>query len=126
MYENFLMIHVSYSSIFRAGECSRSCGGGIQPLTRDCINPIPKNGGKYCIGKHKMYSACNYQECPDDDLDFREEQCQNLNNRTHKWTAKYWQSQRDECKLYCINEKTQSCSMLKEKVRYRIIINTVH
>ena len=32
---------------------------------RECDNPVPKNGGKYCEGKRMRYRSCNIQDCPD-------------------------------------------------------------
>lgn len=46
------------------GECSRTCGGGVQYSFRECDNPMPKNGGKYCEGKRVQYRSCNTEDCP--------------------------------------------------------------
>lgn len=47
------------------GDCSRTCGGGVQYTMRECDNPVPKNGGKYCEGKRVRYRSCNIEDCPD-------------------------------------------------------------
>jgi len=49
-------------------ECSVTCGGGIQTLTRTCTNPPPSNGGKDCsgLGLTEKTISCNEQECPVD------------------------------------------------------------
>lgn len=47
------------------GDCSRTCGGGVQYSFRSCDNPLPKNGGKYCEGKRIQYRSCNTDACPD-------------------------------------------------------------
>ena len=47
------------------GDCSRTCGGGVQYSFRACDNPLPKNGGKYCEGKRIQYRSCNTETCPD-------------------------------------------------------------
>jgi len=49
-------------------ECSVTCGGGIQTLTRTCTNPPPSNGGKNCsgLGPSEEEVSCNDQECPID------------------------------------------------------------
>lgn len=47
------------------GDCSRTCGGGVQYSFRSCDNPLPKNGGKYCEGKRIQYRSCNTETCPD-------------------------------------------------------------
>lgn len=45
------------------GPCSRTCGGGVHFSYRDCDNPVPKNGGKYCEGQRVQYESCNTEEC---------------------------------------------------------------
>uniref|UniRef100_A0A3Q2DTN4 ADAM metallopeptidase with thrombospondin type 1 motif 15 n=1 Tax=Cyprinodon variegatus TaxID=28743 RepID=A0A3Q2DTN4_CYPVA len=47
------------------GDCSRSCGGGVQLARRDCNNPVPENGGKYCYGLRIKYRSCNLNPCPE-------------------------------------------------------------
>lgn len=47
------------------GSCSRSCGGGIQLSKRECTNPAPSNGGKYCRGLRVKYRSCNLNSCTD-------------------------------------------------------------
>lgn len=78
--------------------CSRMCGGGVQSSTRSCDYPSPSNGGKYCIGTRIKYRSCYIQDCPEGHLDFREEQCRELDNNNFeipsveknvKWVPKY-------------------------------------
>ena len=40
-------------------KCSRTCGGGVSYCERECNNPVPSNGGRYCIGERKKYEVCN-------------------------------------------------------------------
>ena len=40
-------------------QCSRTCGGGTKFSERECNNPKPANGGRYCIGERKRYDICN-------------------------------------------------------------------
>lgn len=47
------------------GPCSRSCGGGVQLAKRDCNNPVPENGGKYCQGLRVKHRSCNLELCKD-------------------------------------------------------------
>ncbi|XP_078352821.1 coadhesin-like [Oculina patagonica] len=49
-----------------ASECSVTCGGGTQTLTRTCTNPPPSNGGKNCseLGPDKKTQECGTQPCP--------------------------------------------------------------
>lgn len=30
---------------------------------RECTNPVPQNGGKYCEGQRVQYQSCNIQLC---------------------------------------------------------------
>lgn len=45
--------------------CSRTCGGGVEFSYRECTDPEPRNGGKYCEGQRVQYRSCNTQACPD-------------------------------------------------------------
>jgi len=96
------------------GECSRTCGGGIMTSERECSNPPPANGGRFCIGDKTRVASCNYQDCADDSIDFRAQQCANYNGqrprtlmtsdntRYPEWVPKYTDvNERDRCKLVC-------------------------
>ncbi|TRY92785.1 hypothetical protein DNTS_024855 [Danionella cerebrum] len=110
------------------GDCSRSCGGGVQYSFRDCDNPLPKNGGKYCEGKRIQYRSCNTEPCPDSNgLSFREEQCLAHNDLSSQvslgsgegveWVPKYaGVSPKDRCKLVCRAKGTGYFFILKPKV----------
>lgn len=111
---------------FRYNQCTRTCGGGVQSSSRECNSPSPSNGGKYCIGTRIKYRSCNTQDCPLDTLDFREEQCADMNNNNFdiqglspdvKWVPKYGQSPHDECKLYCRVVKSNNYFLLSDKVK---------
>ena len=41
------------------GDCSRTCGGGVKQAVRQCTEPSPQNGGKYCIGRRVRFRSCN-------------------------------------------------------------------
>lgn len=45
------------------GSCSRTCGGGVQLSKRECSNPVPSNGGKYCQGVRVKYRSCSPNQC---------------------------------------------------------------
>lgn len=118
---------VIYGKCCRFEQCSRVCGGGVQSSTRECNNPSPANGGKYCIGTRIKYRSCSIQDCPSDTLDFREQQCADMNNNNFgiqgldtnvRWVPKYGQSPHDECKLYCRVEKSNNYFLLNDKVRF--------
>ncbi|XP_058471732.1 thrombospondin-1-like [Solea solea] len=46
--------------------CSVTCGGGFQTRKRLCSNPVPKYGGKDCVGDANVSQVCNKQSCPID------------------------------------------------------------
>ncbi|KAM4537943.1 A disintegrin and metalloproteinase with thrombospondin motifs 1 [Fundulus diaphanus] len=110
------------------GDCSRTCGGGVQYSFRSCDNPLPKNGGKFCEGKRIQYRSCNTEVCPDTNgLSFREEQCLAHNDMSAQvslgsgegveWVPKYaGVSPRDRCKLVCRAKGTGYFFVLKPKV----------
>lgn len=44
--------------------CSRTCGGGVSTQNRECNNPIPANGGLFCIGERRRYILSNiFHKC---------------------------------------------------------------
>ncbi|CAI5448985.1 unnamed protein product [Caenorhabditis angaria] len=109
------------------GECSRTCGGGIQRGLRDCDNPRPSNGGKYCVGQRERYRSCNTQECPWDTPAFRDVQCSDYNNKdigiqgvaskNTIWVPKYTNvAENERCKLYCQLSGSAAFYLLKDKV----------
>ncbi|XP_042296854.1 A disintegrin and metalloproteinase with thrombospondin motifs 4 isoform X2 [Sceloporus undulatus] len=109
------------------GECSRTCGGGVQYSTRECDKPVPRNGGKYCEGKRTQYRSCNVQDCPDGTaLTYREQQCAVYNHRTDMfkdypapmdWVPRYsGVAQRDQCKLTCQSHALGYYYVLEPKV----------
>lgn len=110
------------------GDCSRTCGGGVQYSFRNCDSPLPKNGGKFCEGKRIQYRSCNTDACPDTNgLTFREEQCLAHNDMSPQmsfgssegveWVPKYaGVSPKDRCKLMCRAKGTGYFVILKSKV----------
>ena len=62
MYNNFV-VDGRWSS-WRYGLCSRTCGRGIQALTRKCDNPVPSCGGNNCPGLSVDTTPCNIHCCP--------------------------------------------------------------
>ncbi|KAI7800636.1 A disintegrin and metalloproteinase with thrombospondin motifs 15 [Triplophysa rosa] len=108
------------------GLCSCTCGGGVQLSKRDCNNPVPANGGKYCQGLRVKHRSCNLNPCKETGKSFREEQCEafngfNLNtNRLSPsvvWVPKYsGVSVKDRCKLICRANGTGYFYVLSPKV----------
>ena len=43
--------------------CSKNCGGGVTVRLRVCDNPVPRGGGKSCVGNHIESSTCNNMAC---------------------------------------------------------------
>ncbi|KAG8439752.1 hypothetical protein GDO86_005793, partial [Hymenochirus boettgeri] len=106
--------------------CSRTCGGGIKTITRECNKPEPSNGGKYCVGRRMKFRSCNTDSCPSGQRDFREEQCSNFNGKhfningltsSVRWVPKYSGIlMKDRCKLFCRVSGTSSYYQLKDRV----------
>uniref|UniRef100_A0A1B6E0Y8 Peptidase M12B domain-containing protein n=1 Tax=Clastoptera arizonana TaxID=38151 RepID=A0A1B6E0Y8_9HEMI len=107
-------------------DCSRTCGGGVKRAFRECNNPTPSNGGRYCVGRRVRYRSCSTKDCPPGTPDFREEQCSAFNNNNFsiqglsdavRWVPKYdGIGTDDRCKLYCRVTQSSSYYLLKEKV----------
>ncbi|XP_076766964.1 A disintegrin and metalloproteinase with thrombospondin motifs 12 [Xylocopa sonorina] len=90
-------------------DCSRTCGAGLSYAERECDNPPPSNGGRYCIGERKRLSICNTTPCDPKKPAYRAVQCSSYDNQKvtadglHRWLP-YKASNLDACALYCINE----------------------
>ena len=59
----FIAVDGGWSS-WRYEPCSKSCGGGRQCITRECIDPRPSCGGKNCTGLSIDWITCNDYCCP--------------------------------------------------------------
>uniref|UniRef100_A0A6Q2XHC9 ADAM metallopeptidase with thrombospondin type 1 motif 7 n=1 Tax=Esox lucius TaxID=8010 RepID=A0A6Q2XHC9_ESOLU len=89
--------------------CSRTCGGGVQNAHRDCVNPVPKYGGKYCTGERRRYKICNSSPCPLGQPSFRHVQCNHFNTMPYKGKFYKWvqvNNRVNPCELHCrpVNE----------------------
>ncbi|KAM7391303.1 hypothetical protein PAMP_022003 [Pampus punctatissimus] len=89
--------------------CSRTCGTGVQSAERECNNPKPEFGGKYCTGERKRYRTCNTKPCQKDNPTFREMLCSEFdtvpyNNEVYKWIPV--SNPLNPCELHCrpVNE----------------------
>uniref|UniRef100_A0AAV2MN53 ADAM metallopeptidase with thrombospondin type 1 motif, 12 n=1 Tax=Knipowitschia caucasica TaxID=637954 RepID=A0AAV2MN53_KNICA len=89
--------------------CSRTCGTGVQAADRECNNPKPEFGGKYCTGERRRYRTCNTRPCANEQPTFREMQCSEFNtvpyhNELYQWipVTKHV----NPCELHCrpVNE----------------------
>ncbi|XP_044516221.1 A disintegrin and metalloproteinase with thrombospondin motifs 7 [Gracilinanus agilis] len=84
--------------------CSRSCGVGVQSSERQCSNPTPKYGGKYCVGERKRYRLCSIQTCPADRPSFRHIQCSQFDAMPYKGEQYKWvpvSNHINPCELHC-------------------------
>ncbi|KAK0144136.1 A disintegrin and metalloproteinase with thrombospondin motifs 8 [Merluccius polli] len=107
-------------------QCSRTCGGGVEFSYRECQDPVPQNGGKYCEGQRVQYRSCNTHACEDTDgKSFREQQCEKYNSPNYldfngnmkQWIPKYaGVSPRDRCKLFCITRDSSEFKVFETKV----------
>ncbi|XP_072528272.1 A disintegrin and metalloproteinase with thrombospondin motifs 20 isoform X2 [Salminus brasiliensis] len=106
--------------------CSRTCGGGTRSTSRDCNKPVPKNGGRFCVGRRMKFRSCNTEPCPRDQKDFREEQCSHFDGKhfninglppTIRWVPKYSGIlMKDRCKLFCRVAGTMAYYQLRDRV----------
>ncbi|XP_055921965.1 papilin isoform X2 [Eupeodes corollae] len=85
-------------------ECSRSCGGGVSFQTRECLSYRSK-GMQNCIGGSRKYFSCNTQDCPDEDPDFRAQQCSRFDNVPFDGVRYQWvpyTNAPNPCELNCM------------------------
>ncbi|XP_043465950.1 A disintegrin and metalloproteinase with thrombospondin motifs 12-like isoform X1 [Leptopilina heterotoma] len=85
-------------------ECSRSCGGGVSIMERECDHPPPANGGQFCLDERRRYKICNVESCPEDAPSFRNFQCNSYNEKEYKNKNYTWLPYFDKsepCELYC-------------------------
>ncbi|KAJ8409285.1 hypothetical protein AAFF_G00234830, partial [Aldrovandia affinis] len=108
------------------GTCSRTCGGGIKIAVRECNRPMPRNGGKYCVGRRMKFRSCNSEPCSKQKKDFREEQCGDFDGRHFninglppnvRWVPKYSGIlMKDRCKLFCRVAGSTAYYQLRDRV----------
>ncbi|XP_029466482.1 A disintegrin and metalloproteinase with thrombospondin motifs 18 [Rhinatrema bivittatum] len=102
-------------------DCSRSCGGGVTYQERQCDNPKPQYGGKFCQGSNRIYQLCNIQPCQRNSVDFRAQQCAEYNSKPfrgwfYKWKPYSKIEEKDICKLYCTAEDFDFFFAMSNKV----------
>ncbi|XP_039976320.1 A disintegrin and metalloproteinase with thrombospondin motifs 2-like isoform X2 [Xiphias gladius] len=104
------------------GQCSRTCGGGVQFRTRDCDNPRPANGGRTCVGATYQFQMCNTNECEDIYSDTREEQCHawdprfELHSNKHHWLPYEHPDSNKRCHLHCQSKETRDVVFMQRMV----------
>ncbi|KAJ3597712.1 hypothetical protein NHX12_001229 [Muraenolepis orangiensis] len=96
--------HGGWSSWTSWSTCSRSCESGVTHRERQCSNPRPAFGGKYCDGSSRSYKLCNTGDCPSGGPSYRAQQCAEHNDQ-------------DLCKLYCFAEGYDFFFALASKVK---------
>jgi len=62
-------VNGEYSEWSDFGECSKSCGEGVERRERQCNNPAPAHGGSDCVGPSSESRSCKDKECPGKVLD---------------------------------------------------------
>jgi papilin len=81
-------------------ECSRSCGGGVAYQTRECLR-----GPDNCQGGTRKYFSCNTQDCPDNEVDFRQYQCSQYDRTPFEGVYYNWAPYTkgpNPCELNCV------------------------
>ncbi|XP_074495348.1 A disintegrin and metalloproteinase with thrombospondin motifs 12-like [Sebastes fasciatus] len=84
--------------------CSRTCGTGVQSAERECSNPKPEFGGKYCTGERKRYRTCNTKPCQNDKPTFREMLCSEFDTVPYQNELYTWipvSNPLNPCELHC-------------------------
>uniref|UniRef100_A0A3P9JVS4 ADAM metallopeptidase with thrombospondin type 1 motif 16 n=1 Tax=Oryzias latipes TaxID=8090 RepID=A0A3P9JVS4_ORYLA len=102
--------------------CSRSCESGVTSRERQCSNPRPAYGGKFCEGSAKSYKLCNTVDCPPNSTDYRAHQCAEFNSKQFRGWYYTWRpytkvDDQDVCKLYCFAEGYDFFFALASKVK---------
>ncbi|XP_050088784.1 papilin-like [Anopheles aquasalis] len=82
--------------------CSRPCGGGVAYQERTCLQ---LDGSSNCSGGTRKYFSCNTQECPENQQDFRRQQCSEFDEipfegQLYQWVP-YTQAL-NKCELHCM------------------------
>ena len=60
----FSLVDGGWTDWTNSGECSTTCGLGIQFMTRKCSKPKPLYGGKECEGEKEKEVECKNDPCP--------------------------------------------------------------
>ncbi|KAJ8005919.1 hypothetical protein DPEC_G00122890 [Dallia pectoralis] len=84
--------------------CSRTCGAGAQSADRECNQPKPEFGGRYCTGERRRYRICNITPCQKAKPTFREMLCSEFDtvpyqNELYQWVPVA--STSSPCELHC-------------------------
>uniref|UniRef100_A0A8C6UWE2 ADAM metallopeptidase with thrombospondin type 1 motif, 16 n=1 Tax=Neogobius melanostomus TaxID=47308 RepID=A0A8C6UWE2_9GOBI len=102
--------------------CSRSCESGVSHRERQCNNPRPAYGGKFCEGSSRSHKLCNTEDCPPNSIEYRAQQCAEFNSKQFRGWHYSWRpytkvDDQDVCKLYCFAEGYDFFFALASKVK---------
>uniref|UniRef100_A0AAV2MBL6 A disintegrin and metalloproteinase with thrombospondin motifs 16 n=1 Tax=Knipowitschia caucasica TaxID=637954 RepID=A0AAV2MBL6_KNICA len=114
--------HGQWSEWSSWSACSRSCQSGVSHRERQCNNPRPVYGGKFCEGSSRSYKLCNTEDCPPNSIDYRAQQCAAFNSKQFRGWYYTWRpytkvDEQDICKLYCFAEGYDFFFALASKVK---------
>ncbi|KAL6108924.1 adamts16 [Pungitius sinensis] len=114
--------HGQWSAWSSSSACSRSCESGVTYRERQCNNPRPAFGGKFCEGTSRSYKLCNTEDCPPNSADYRAQQCAEFNGKQFRGWYYSWRpytrvDDQDLCKLYCFAEGYDFFFALASKVK---------
>ncbi|XP_068614833.1 A disintegrin and metalloproteinase with thrombospondin motifs 16 [Brachionichthys hirsutus] len=114
--------HGQWSEWSSWSACSRSCESGVTYRERQCSNPRPAYGGKFCDGLFRSYKLCNTEDCPPNAVDYRAAQCAEFNSKQFRGWYYTWRpytrvDDQDVCKLYCFAEGYDFFFALASKVK---------
>ncbi len=61
---SWISVHGEWSDWKDWSDCSVLCDGGTKSRTRQCDDPVPQHGGRYCKGPAQEIAECNTDACP--------------------------------------------------------------
>ncbi|XP_034409811.1 A disintegrin and metalloproteinase with thrombospondin motifs 16 [Cyclopterus lumpus] len=114
--------HGQWSEWSAWSACSRSCESGVTYRERQCNNPRPAYGGRFCEGSFRSYKLCNTEDCPPNTAEYRAQQCAEFNGKQFRGWYYSWRpytrvDDQDVCKLYCFAEGYDFFFALASKVK---------
>lgn len=62
-YHTTARVDGAWSEWSQFSDCLVSCGSGVRERTRSCVNPLPANGGSYCLGPDSDTQICQGPPC---------------------------------------------------------------
>ncbi|XP_032578299.1 papilin isoform X5 [Drosophila sechellia] len=99
-------------------DCSRTCGGGVSYQTRECLRRDDR-GEAVCSGGSRRYFSCNTQDCPEEESDFRAQQCSRFDRQQFDGVFYEWvpyTNAPNPCELNCMPKGERFYYRQREKV----------